>query len=134
MVTKELDTMEQTLIEVINKSVSAVEKGADWMAGQLPQVAEQFLMYHLFEAIALCIFSSGYLIAYAFYLKYAFSKAECPGYSRFDTSEGVTFLVLFGGVAVIFDIGVFIINLLRVIKICIAPKVYLLEWAASVVK
>ena len=52
---KELSQLEQTVLEIINKSVSAIEKGADWLSGQIPDVAEQFLRYKLFESIFLTL-------------------------------------------------------------------------------
>ena len=44
---KQISLLEQTVVDVINKSVSSIEKGAEFLAGQLPDIAQQYLQWQL---------------------------------------------------------------------------------------
>ena len=134
---KELSQLEQTVLEVINKSVSAVEKGADWLGGQIPEVAEQFLRYKLYESIFLTLlFFSLFILVnvvspLVFRRLYISAKKINPFKAADDFVFSAIIIAAFGG---IFAVPATIINLLDVIKIWVAPKVYLIEWASSLVR
>ena len=140
---KAISVLEQTVVDVINKSVSSIEKGAEFLAGQLPDIAEQFLKWRLTAtAVEACVFIILLLIIW-FPVRYWFKRQgeqlkleikERNESSRYANEKynprdvwspfivGSALATLFLGVATLIDI-------MQVIKIYMAPKVYLIEWA-----
>lgn len=134
---KELSQLEQTVIDLINKSVSAVEKGADWLSGQIPDVAEQFLRYKLYESIFLTVVFFSFFVLVTVVSPLVFRKLYLSAKKRNSFTDPDNFVfpsILIAGFGNIFAIPGTILYLKDIIKLLIAPKVYLIEWASSLVR
>lgn len=131
---KATSVLEQTVVDVINKSVSSLEKGAEFLAGQLPDIAEQYLKWKFVWAcveLVMCVLA---LFIVFFPLKsWVNSLWEKEKKERtypdpfpywFPYSVGA-----FGICLVLIPRS--ICNLYAMVQIYIAPKVYLIEWAKS---
>lgn len=140
---KTASLLEQTVVDLINKSVSSIEKGAEFLAGQLPDIAEQFLKWRLTaNAVEACVFIILLLIIW-FPIRYWFKKQgeqlkleikgrnESSRYAneKYDPMDvWFPFIVVSVLTTIFFGIAV-LLDIMQVIKIYIAPKVYLIEWA-----
>lgn len=144
-----LSNLETALAEAINKSVAAAETATDFVIGELPGFITEVLLWYgvhsfiLFVAGMLMMFGSVYCLRIA--------KSKIPPVPEngkqtwfwyywmhkesHEMSVAATFSVM--GVCVsafvIFMWGVKLLNLTW-LKIWIAPKLFLIEYAAQMVK
>lgn len=149
-------TFNDALLGMLNSAIAAVEKGASFLAGEIPDVIHQLLLYKLVVALlpwaGLVIFGSigGYLLvkamrmasrkqaAHALWLRSHKRHVEERMknlHDRCDTWETIFGIAgaVFLGVAVICAVSA-IMMIGDAIQIAIAPKVYLLEYAAQFIK
>lgn len=135
------EELQNALVILLNKAVTGVDSGVAFMEAQLPEVVEQVLTWHLvYSAILVPI---GLMIICAFiYLVYKALTADKRNTFWFEfrpefgdyikTDRGVQLLTggfLFNCVGVVFVWKIF-----TVLQILIAPKLWLAEYAASLVK
>ena len=125
--------LEQAFADMLTRIVNGMEKGADFLSSQLPAVVEQLLTWKLYESIIGCVMG---LLLVAFCLKTPFwaykkYKKSDEGWDEFC----VELASVFGGSAlfVMFVGGLYMINL-KWLQIWIAPKIYLIEYAAELIK
>ena len=130
--TKEISALDQALIEAIGKvsnvtgevydgATKVTGNAIDFATAQIPDVVEQLLRWALIEA-AVGLVVSGLAIWVCYYCVKRFWKA----------SEGIVVLpVMFivAGSAMIF-----VVALLDALKIIFAPKLFLIEYAAGLLK
>lgn len=128
------EQLQQALADIIMKASEAASAGADFLLSELPEVLRQLLVfkvvYSAVEMIILLILISGYAYFWKFY-----SRTESKLWKEGDAaSVGTMVFGVFGGIAtVIFVVAVFC-DLETIIKIWLAPKIYLIEYAAQLAK
>lgn len=119
--------MKETLNEILQRMMATVDKGIDFLSAELPEVVMQLLLWH--GVYSLVWFSLGLgvmgICARLFY--------KLWGNPNDWDDEGHTILMGFLGIFSIIG-GIVAICNLTWLKILIAPKLYLLEYAASLVK
>lgn len=116
-------SMKDIVSQVLLKSIEAVQNGAEWVKGQIPDVLTQFmqwqLAYHTIWGLVALIVTILLMIL----LVNAFK------------SDGWDDAALFGLIfSTLISIVFFMYHLFCVVEIKIAPKVFLLEYAASLIK
>lgn len=137
------DQLQQSLSQILDQAVSGVQAGVSLLSAELPDVIHQLLMWKMVESLILCaggiIFTVGALRCFAKNsgigkevgtngTKY---KATLTHDERGDIAPWIPVLIIpLASIAVIASITINITWL----KIWIAPKVYLIEYAASLVK
>lgn len=134
---KQISLLEQTVVDVINKSVSSIEKGAEFLAGQLPDIAEQYLrwqfMKNLFEAFLAVILIVVFFVSVFLSVKY--TKNNKKNYDSLYYESGGMFPWMVVGIFSFIQFMViwpwFYHSCSTMIQIYVAPKVYLIEWAKS---
>lgn len=126
-----LNPLEKALTEILNKGVAGVEKGVNFLSAELPEVIEQLLLwkacYSVIELLAgLLLIFACFKIPFIVYKKYKF--AEWDDYVQIPVViiGGLTLMIAFIG-------GICLINF-RWLQIWIAPKIYLIEYAAKLIK
>lgn len=120
---KSLDT---ALATMINSSVSGVGDALSWAKGQIPDVIHQLLMWKAIESGIYCAISVVVFII-CLYLVKQLVKFTLNGNDEFWPAT-----ILSAVIGALPIIGVF--NNLDWLKIWIAPKIYLLEYAAQLLK
>jgi len=134
-------------IEIINSALKGLLTGAgkleDFTVEQLPDVIVQFLQWRFYLHLVECVFPTILLIivGYSVYrgYKHGISITSRPG--RYDNtvfyhSEGyfVGFVVT-TGICSFISLTVFFAKFnIKWLQILVAPKIYLLEYAASTIK
>lgn len=124
--------LEGALVDIIQQVSGGVKQGVDFLQAEIPDVVKQLLMWKFAEAVVWAIGSlvlSLQLIpvgiwAVKYHQKY-YGDYDVPGH----IFASVLSLVV-SGIAV----GQLFTHALEALKIYIAPKVWLIEYAASLVK
>ena len=127
------EELQSKLVEVLTGISEGVAQAKDFAVEQLPDVAQQYIMFGMvwettaFVVLTLLLLPSLHLARNGFKLMAANDADDS------DESRGFTFL-LFGGIAS----GVFgflaIVQLKAVLLVWFAPKLYLLQGIAGLVK
>lgn len=120
---------EEILVALLEKTIGALEKGADWLAGEVPEVLQQLLAWHFWQSIILSVICIIPVIALLCILPKSIEWKDSYG----EPTTGAVFYWLFGGFVSILGTVISTINMLNALKIIIAPKLYLLEYAASLI-
>jgi hypothetical protein len=122
------EELQKKLGEILNAAQSAGKEAFLFTKEQVPDILQQLLMWKLAQAIFFLVIAAGLAVAaYRFYL--VFMKG------LEDREEGLLALGLFGGIpAAAASLIMGIINAQTAIQIWVAPKVYLLEYAANLIK
>lgn len=130
------EQLQQALAAILNKTMEGVEAGASFLQAELPDVIQQLLMWKLVEAILITIASVVVAVCYALFMR-AFSKAEgggsykdCYGMPTFGAFIGIAG----GACAAIAAFCGLLQYPLAAAQILVAPKIYLIEYAASLAK
>jgi len=129
------DDLQKALAEILNKTTQGVEAGVGFLQRELPDVVQQLLIWHGIRSafyFLIAVVVSGALAKIAFTLWDA-GKAyttknlwdEGKGWRFFGAAVSGVFALLTGFIA---------INTLAWLQILLAPKLYLIEYAASLVK
>jgi len=137
-----MSKIEDTVVELIQKSVSSVEQGISWLSGELPDVIHQFLMWKLAASILfIVLWCIGAFIWSRYYAEYKRIEVQNSSnrntYTRYapiiDTGTYETILILSGLVMSVLFFVVVTCGF-TILQILIAPKIYLIEYAASLMK
>ena len=143
------EQLQQTINEILTRSIEAFNQGADWMAGQIPDVVEQLLLWKF--TISLVAFMAALLVLVfsSVILPKILSDIEKNAVEAYNNKEPWTRFGIYGQLTSnAFDARIgngwipyalsgisilFILFNLTWLKIWIAPKLYLLEYAAQLI-
>lgn len=122
--------LQQAVSSLIEKSLSAFEKGADFMAAQLPDVVQQLLLWHLALSATKAV-AAVLLLVVLVVATYKGHKATTKYQGPMDAWLGFSIATGFGwplGVGAVLSLW----NLTW-LQIWVAPKIFLIEYAARMV-
>jgi hypothetical protein len=139
---KELNALEQVLVDTIQKATAvtgeAIDgvkgvtgKAIDFASAQIPDVIHQLLIWKVAES-AVYIVASCIAIWLFFVLRARFKVLVKDNYD-----EGVSwafFYTIAGMFLIVFPVIQIIASTLLILKIWLAPKLYLIEYVANLVK
>lgn len=120
-----IDKLQETLVSIIDSATKAAEFAQD----EIPQVLDQLLMWKMAESLVICVICVIAMGVGKLAIKPVF-KAWKEVDNCFIGVGGGLFLIISGLFAPIF----FATYASTALQIWIAPKVYLIEYAASLVK
>lgn len=122
------DELQKALLAIINSITNAVGKAVNFLSDQIPDVIHQLLMWKAVESfiwfiIPFIVATSALVLAY-------FKEKEWKNNGD-DFEQGIMWFIS-GTISLI----CFVISFTHMswLQILIAPKIYLLEYAASLVK
>lgn len=138
--TEHAPTIQNTLEQALIKSIEGIQKTGtelvDALYQQAPEVVEQLLMWHGIESLIKCIAAILVFVLPLIHYKVVKHTHQKLKVKEWSDESGFWIPTFFSG-AIVFaiSIGCFLafINL-KWLKIWIAPKVYLLEYLADLVK
>lgn len=110
--------------------MSILEKTGEFLGEELPEVANQILIYSLYEGVTFIVLGL-ILLAGPVKLQHWITNVYEPG--NYDMSK-ISWYIVTGLLGYFPILIMFVGNLLNIFKILLAPKLYLLEYAASLVK
>ncbi len=130
------EQLQQALAAILNKTMAGVEAGASFLQAELPDVIQKLLMWKLVEASMITFAALSVIVFYALFVR-AYCKAEEGGalkdYHNIPTFGGFAGL-LGGSIACVAAIVGLVQYPLAAAQILVAPKIYLIEYAASLAK
>lgn len=131
------------LLETLEKGIAAVEKGAEFLGEQIPLVVQELLLFKAVEAGFYILASLAVLYGvyrWAKLLPMAVKDAESDyklpdNYKRTFPEPMAIGYIMVGGfvsaIAGIFSLTTLVSETITLAKILLAPRIYLLEYAAS---
>ncbi|WP_312630969.1 hypothetical protein [Pantoea piersonii] len=122
------ENTDKIVASLIQKAMSGVDQAVDFSKAQLPEVIEQ-LMYWKFASYSLRIFT-GILIMTA--MTFAFKKACRWHESTGKETAGFVGIVSSGAILLASCVVLFA-NIGNLIQLWLAPKVWLIEYAAQLI-
>ena len=140
------EQLQQALAQVIEKATDGVQSGVSFLSAELPDVIHQLLMWKMIESLVMCIAGITLLSVMTYILiKYSGVGAKIKDSdSRWKTHQITLTHDAEGDIApwipvtitipVLAALGCASLVNIDWLKIWIAPKVYLIEYAASLVK
>ena len=140
------EQLQQALAQVIEKATDGVQSGVSFLSAELPDVIHQLLMWKMIESLVMCIVGISLTSVMTYILiKYSGVGAKIKDSdSRWKThhitlthdAEGdiAPWIPATIAVPVIAALGFLSLVNIDWLKIWLAPKVYLIEYAASIVK
>ena len=141
------EELQKALGELLNKANGGINAASDFLVAELPEVIQQLLMWHMVSNIVYCVIS---ILLIYIPIKYhskikdkpkdgssnnLYEWSEYNSIHRFRDDIETALFIYIGGVgsimAIVTSIALFNIEWLQ---IYIAPKVWLLEYAANLTK
>lgn len=119
-ITNETANLIATMTEYLKGSVEFVKE-------QAPDVIQQLLAWKMAELWVLLILFATFTIVSPIAVRYCWKRADC-----YD-NEGWIVGAVISAIGELFSIPLFIMSLLDLLKLYIAPKVFLLEYLAKLV-
>lgn len=145
----EVNTLELALVELINKSMEGVDKAADFMAAELPIVIEQALLWHMTHSMVMFFVGIIMMAVSAYSAKRFASIAFAPRFNNdgelndyFEKIGGTVYfkneylyLMPVYATASLLAIAISLtVTNITWLKIWLAPKLWLIEYAATLAK
>lgn len=123
------DKANDILIQLVNKAVSGIDAAVQFSQAQIPDVIQQLLQWKFTSSLIIQVAAIIIVVGYVLLLPKAIRQLD-EGKGSFDVLA-MAFLILGGLVSIVLFMA-FTLNF-DWLKIWIAPKVYLIEYAASLV-
>lgn len=119
-----VNPLEQALVNILEKTTNAVETGVNFLSGQLPDVIHQLLMWH---AVKSGVF---FFILFVISMCFAYFTRKLCTMKEWDDIFPAQLLTAFLGAVFFF----WAMHHLDWLQILVAPKLYLIEYAAELYK
>lgn len=124
-------TLQDSLVSIIQQVQSGVSAGVSFLSAEIPDVIKQLLTWKFVEAL---VWTGGSLLLILQFIPIAIWAVKYhKDYNHYDAPVHIIAAVASFTVACIAT-GCFFNNGLGALQIYIAPKVWLIEYAASLVK
>ena len=123
------EQLQAALADLLDKANSGIDAGATFLQAQLPDVIQQLLVWKLVASGLSCLLSVSMLISIS-YGYYRLVKWDIGG-GAYDKGFA-SFMA--GWIAAAGIGGAWVLFSLDWLQIIIAPKIYLIEYAASLAK
>jgi hypothetical protein len=133
-----VNPLEKALTDILTKATAGVEKGIDFLNAELPKVVEQLLLWKMWESLLYCIFSVGLIIVLCFIPFAIYKNLKKFKFLEWDFEIQIVVSTIGGTcgfIGLIFAcIKAFSMFNVVWLQIWLAPKIYLIEYAASLLK
>lgn len=121
----DMQKTDAVLSTILEKALDGAQATGDFIAGQIPDVVKELLAYYTATDIFWILISIlGFFGTWALY-RWAIRMYEI------DSDYGPMYIL--PACSGILSIIIFMVNILDLLKIMVAPKLYLLEYAANLV-
>lgn len=132
-----MSTINEAVALLIEKAISGIDASVSFLQAEIPDVVHQLLLWHLVSNAVTCFIGVALLVGSVFWLNYQWKYWNTPvkyhgrSVERWEGSSG-SFIA---NVLILLPItgGLGLLNLTW-LQILIAPKVYLIEYAATLFK
>lgn len=120
------DQLDQQLAQLVLAARAAGKATADFVVEQAPQLAQEIIRWGIYSHV---------LLALVFGVLLGVLLWQVPvRFRRIEQEEGKFFIALFGAMAIVGCLIVFVTNSLVATKAVVAPRLYLLEYINGVMR
>lgn len=119
-------TLQDSLKVILDKTVVGIQNGVDFLSAQLPDVIHQLLLWKFWESVVHCLFAvvAALCLIPIWVTARKYEKTADKYQSGAGYCAAVFASIIPGGIAIVqFNI--------TWLQIWVAPKIYLIEYAAS---
>tara|TARA_R110002050_G_scaffold108009_2_gene218590 strand:+ start:353 stop:709 length:357 start_codon:yes stop_codon:yes gene_type:complete len=115
-----MNNLEELLRPLVEKAISGIEKGVDFAIEQAPLLVQEFYNWHIAETVIYLVISV--ILLSIPYVMYRLDK-------KYDFSnEIILFPVFVSLVSFLIGVIMFVAGLLDLVKLIVAPRLYLIEY------
>ena len=126
------EQLQGAVAQILERAISGIDSSVDFMQAELPDVIEQLLMWHAVKGALLTLIGVAIMFVMLKVDYKLFKKIDSD--DSMDAMDTVMFYGLFGSFArLLYFIPIMMINI-EWLQIWIAPKIWLMEYAANLVK
>ena len=127
--------LEAALLQIINTTTQAVGKGIDFLSEQIPDVIRQLLMWHATKNAVISVLLIGIaVILIVISCKIWKHGKNYIAKTQHDEEKGFSYFISgILGLISILPLCLAVNKALIVLKIVIAPKIFLIEYAAELI-
>lgn len=120
-------TLKEQATQMLQSLIASATQAGDFIKEQMPIVIKELLAFNTAKYAIYSAICAAIVIAYLTFI-YKYWKKEYPR----DSEDGIA--ILGGGVSMIAMVAFVIEGAIPLLKITLAPRVWLIEYAASLVK
>lgn len=127
------EQLQQALASILGKTMQGVEAGVSFLSTEIPDVIHQLLLFKLVWSAIIAVI----LVTTCFFLISKGWKVSKKANEEVSSSNKGFPWFVYGAVCVLPSVIMFFVilgSLKNVIQIWLAPKIYLIEYAASLAK
>lgn len=125
---------DEVLAAILTNGLETAEKTGQFLKEQLPDVVQQLLMWNIANCIMWISVVLIYYIVYSVgWVKFT-KKAEASDMYSSSRDWAYTFKLVGGVIGVLIATPILMMYLSELLKLLIAPKVWLLEYAANIIR
>lgn len=133
------------LITLLEKAVAGVDSAIEFSQAQIPDVIEQLLMWHSIKSLMffilglVLVFGSAYIIYYVMTMQPEPDESQRGGHKEtmwhtsYGSKSGAEIALVLLVLPIVLGLA-FLTKLMVLVQIIIAPKIFLLEYAATLAK
>ncbi len=137
-------SLENALIELLNESINNIDTSVSFLQAEIPEVISQLLTWYAVKGALLAVIGVLLLLTYAVVVRKAIDSKPDKGsnlfWHRYQTDEPAEFstsggyvLGVAGALTGLFSLDM-ILNIADTLQILVTPKVWLIEYASSLIK
>ena len=119
------ETLQQSVAAIIDRGLTSLDTAISFLSSEVPDLIRQLLLWHMSRAGVIALIAGAVMYLFYRFCKYLHKE------NAFDDAAP---LVLLGGIIVIVASVFFIGCIMEILQIAIAPKLYLIEYAAKLYK
>lgn len=131
-----MNELEKTLQTLLEKAIAVAEQSGNFAIEQAPLLLQEFYAWHLVSNIIFIVIAVLFIfIGHKVFMTFGTSEKKGGYYDSFQykgkffqSNEGVIAVVIMGGATSIALVITSLIKISDIIKIIIAPKLYLIEY------
>lgn len=128
------EQLTKALLSFLEKATNTVQDGISFLSGQLPDIVQQLIVFNLVKEFLLLV--AGLVVTLSCIVPIYFGVKYHKVHRDEYTYEGIHW-VLVGLYCIVAGIGgsiTTINSLTKIVQLWLAPKIWLIEYAASLVK
>jgi len=124
--------LQKQIADVLQKALAAAQKGGEWIAGQVPDVLQQLLLWTIAQGVLALLAIIAIAIAWRMFLPRWW--AWCKDGEKYEDRHMTVILVIFTALPCAALVSWLISLVVDGFKAAIAPKLFLLEYVAHLLK
>lgn len=129
--TDKIDPLNQAFADIVTKALSGVDAAASFLSAQIPDVIHQLLVWKMAQAGGGFILCLLFIIGYVFLIKMIVKNGYISGP---DLDVLAVLALIIGGIFAVVCVVFAVANLFDMLQIWLAPKIYVMEYASSLIK